>query len=318
MRVIPQKSCLKAKPPEKRLIFLVGPTAVGKTDTAVYLAKKINGEIISCDSMQVYKGMDILTSKPGLKARAKVAHHLIDTVAVSVNYNVTRYRRDALRAIKEIIEKGKIPIFAGGTGLYMSVVIDGIFKAVPQDSLIRKKLYKELENYGNRKLYARLLKVDRLAALKIHPNDARRLIRALEVYESTGKPISELQKQRIGLGEEFDIRIFCLNMERELLYKRIDQRVDKMFAQGLIKEVKAILKKKPAKTARYALGIREIKGYLKGDYDLEEAKRLIKRNTRHYAKRQLTWFRKDKRIEWINVKPGDTPKHIAERVRRLL
>jgi len=298
----------------KKIIFITGPTAVGKTEAAVYLAQKLNAEIISCDSMQVYKGMDIITSKPSALLRKNVGHHLIDIIPPVKEYNVSKYRRQALRKIKEVIKKGRIPVLAGGTGLYMSILIDGIFKAKSQNQNIRNCLYKQAGQLGNGYLYEKLKNVDPGAALKIHPNDTKRVIRALEVFESTGKPISYLQKQRKGLSREYDVKVFCINMPREKLYKRIDARVEKMFADGLVSEVKRLLKSRLSKTASYAIGIRELKGYFDGLYDLEEAKRLMKRNTRLYAKRQLTWFRKDKRIHWINISDKEKPSSVANRI----
>jgi tRNA dimethylallyltransferase len=281
-----------------KVIFLVGPTAIGKTDISLVLAEKLKAEIISCDSMQVYKGMDILTSKPGLKMRKKIPHHLIDAVSVDKEYNVSQYRTQALKKISQIHRKGKTPLFVGGSGLYMSVVIDGIFKAKAESPQVRQRLYRQAEKFGSAKLYAKLLDVDPQAAAKIHPNDTRRIIRALEVFMVTGKPISRLQTTRKGLSDKYDIEIFALDMPREELYRRIDARVDKMFELGLEEEVKKLLRQNLSRTARSAIGINEIKGYLDGRYGLEEARRLIKINSRHYAKRQLTWFRKDKRIVW--------------------
>jgi len=300
--------------PLNKIIFLIGPTAAGKSSVAVELAKKINAEIISCDSMQIYKGLDIITSKPPVLLRKKIKHHLVGTVRPESEYNVSKYRREALKKIKEIIRKGKTPLFCRGTGLYLSILLDGIFKAKAQNPALRKKLYRQLERYGSAYLYKKLKRLDRQAGQKIHPNDIKRIIRALEVFEATGKPISALQKEREGLGKDYDVQIFCLDMERSSLYQRIDARVDKMFRAGLIKEVKSLLKKKLSKTSRYAIGLSELAGYFEGRYDLAEAKRLMKRNTRHYAKRQLTWFRRDKRIEWINIGAQDRPKQIAQRI----
>ncbi|MDD5027499.1 MAG: tRNA (adenosine(37)-N6)-dimethylallyltransferase MiaA [Candidatus Omnitrophica bacterium] len=300
--------------PLKRVVFLVGPTAVGKTRIAVELAAKINAEIISCDSMQIYKGMGIITSKPQAFLRRKIKHHLIGMVLPEEEYNVSKYRQEALKKIKEIIRKGKTPLFCGGTGLYVSILIDGIFKARAQNPALRKKLYRQFKKYGRDYLYKKLKRLDHKAAENIHPNDIKRTIRALEVFETTGKPISRLQQEREGLNKNYDIKIFCLNMERSVLYKRIDIRVDKMFRAGLLKETRRLLKKKLGKTSRYAIGLNESAGYFEGKYDLAEAKRLIKRNTRHYAKRQLTWFRKDKRIQWLNILDKDTPAKVAKRL----
>lgn len=300
--------------PKPRLIFIVGPTAVGKSETAVILAKKFKAEIISCDSMQVYKRMDIITSKPSALQRNRVRHHLIDIVEPTKRYNVANFRKEALIKIKEILKKGRTPLFVGGTGLYMSILIDGIFTGGYRNENIRKFFYREAKRKGNNYLYEKLKNYDPEAAAKIHRNDTKRLIRALEVFKGTGKPISSLQKERIGLSEDYDIKIFCLNMERHKLRERINRRVDEMFAKGLVSEVDALLKKKLSETAVSAIGIKELKGYFDGIYSMEEANQLIKRNTGAYAKRQLTWFRKDRRIKWINVKDSQAPSETAQKI----
>ena len=299
---------------KQKLIFIVGPTAVGKTEAAVILAQRLNAEIISCDSMQIYKGMDIITSKPAAALRRKVKHHLIGIIGPDREYNVSKFKREALKKIKEILKKGKTPILVGGTGLYMSILIDGIFKTKAQNKNIRERFYNQAKLMGSDYLYEKLKNVDPQAAAKIHPHDAKRIIRALEVFEITGKPISELQKLKEGLSASYDIKIFCLNMEREKLKKRINERVEKMFSKGAVNEVKKLVRRKLSKTAVSAIGIKELKGYLDGAYDLNEASRLIKRNTRAYAKRQLTWFRKDKRIKWFDLKDTETSKDIAQKI----
>ena len=295
----------------KKIIFLLGPTGIGKSAVAISLAKKINAQIISCDSMQVYRSMDILTSQVTFAQRKKVKHHLIAVIDPEDEYNVAKYRREALAICDKLFKKGKIPLFVGGTGLYFSVIIDGLFPAVPQDKSIRLKLEKQLKLKGNKYIYRFLVKVDSVAAKKIHPHDTRRIIRALEVYLKTGKRISELQKNRIGLGKEYTLKIFGLNSKRQPLYDTIDQRVDKMFDQGLVNEVKRLIKHKLSRTAKCAIGIPELMGHFAGQYSLAEARRLIQRNSRHYAKRQLTWFRKDKRIQWINVNKTESPVKVA-------
>jgi len=298
----------------KTIIFLVGPTAVGKSEIAVYLAKKINAEIISCDSMQIYKGMNIITSQPSRLLQREIPHHLVGSVTPDKEYNVSRYRREALKKVKEILRKSKTPLFVGGTGLYMTILVDGIFKSHAQDKALRQRLYKQAKRFGSVHLHNKLKKVDPIAAAKIHPNDTKRIIRAIEVFKSMGRPISALQKERRGLADEYAVEIYCLNMQRDDLHERINWRVDLMFRQGLIPEVKKILKHKLSKTASYAIGLRELQGYLQGAYDLTEAKLLVKRNTRWYAKRQLTWFKKDKRINWIEIDNQDKPKEIADRI----
>jgi tRNA dimethylallyltransferase len=300
--------------PKKKIIFLLGPTAIGKTAIAIHLAKKINAEIISCDSMQVYNSMDIVTSQPSAGQRKKVRHHLLGTVNPAKEYNVAGYRKEAMAICDKLFAKCKIPLFVGGSGLYYSVIIDGIFPAAPEDRLIRARLNKELAEKGNKYLFRKLSRVDPFSARKIHPNDSRRIIRALEVYLKTGLPISALQKKRIGLGKEYEISIFALNMDRQALYQNIDRRVDKMFKSGLIREVRRLLKLKLSKTAFCAIGIRELEAYFNGLYTLDEARRLIKRNSRRYAKRQFTWFKKDKRLKWINIKAKQPVREVANRI----
>jgi len=308
MKKIPQQD---KKP---LLVFLVGPTACGKSEIAVHLAKRLNAEVIGCDSMQVYRRMGIITSAPRTGLRKLVKHHLVSFLPPAKEYSVWQYRLDALSKIKAVIEKKHIPLLVGGTGLYITVLIDGIFKAGAENKKLRQRLYKQALEFGSSAMHERLKKVDPRAAGKIHPNDTRRIVRALEVFEAEGLPISQLQKQRRGLSGDYDLEIFCLDMERGALYNRIDRRVDQMFSQGLVRQAKRLLKSKLSKTAGFAIGLREVKGYLDGAYDLEEAKRLIKRNSRQYAKRQLTWFRKDKRIRWIEVREKESPQLIARRI----
>lgn len=301
-----------------RIVFLVGPTGVGKSEVGVILAEKINAEIISCDSMQIYKEMDILTSKPNLSLRKRVPHHLIDIVYPTQEYDVFQYRNMAIKKIKEILKKNKTPLFVGGSGLYMSVVIDGIFKAKAKDGKVRDFLYQQAKDFGVEYLYKRLKEVDPSAASKIHPHDTKRIIRALEVFQTTGKPISYFQKRRKGLENKYEIRIFGLKMDKELLLERIRRRLEQMFKLGLIAEVKKLLKQPLSKTASYAIGLKEIKGYLEGLYDLEKTKELLIKNTYRYARKQMTWFKKDKRIIWIELKQKERPEEIAERIWREL
>jgi tRNA dimethylallyltransferase len=308
----------KSRTGKEKIIFLAGPTASGKTDISIALAKKINAEIISCDSMQVYKGMDILTAKPTAFQLKSIRHHLFGTVPAARDYSVSKFRSEAVKIIERILKKGKVPLFVGGTGLYISALIDGLFQQGRPDMKVRNKLYAEALKTGSPALHERLRLIDPAAAAKIHPNDTRRIVRAIEVYISTGKPISELQKLRSGLYSDYDVRIFCINMDRKFLYNRINKRVDRMFRLGLINEVQKLLRNKLSKTARYAIGINELKKYFDSDISIEEAKECMKHNSRLYAKRQLTWFRKDKRIKWVTLKPGERASSVAERINKLL
>lgn len=299
---------------KNEMIFIVGPTAIGKSAVALALARKLKGEIISCDSMQVYRRMDILTSKPAHKELALVKHHLLGFLEPTRNYDVSKYRKQAIHCMDDIQARGKSVIFVGGTGLYVSILLDGLFQVAGNDQKYRGSLYGIAKKRGSGFLHKKLMHVDQLAAEKIHPNDARRIIRALEVFKVTGKPISELQADRSGLWGKYSIRIFCLDMERDALYERINQRVDVMFRKGIVREVKKLLGIRLSKTASCAIGVREICGYLKGEYDLTSVKELIKKNTRWYAKRQLTWFRKDKRITWLEITNRQKPASIAKKI----
>ncbi len=302
---------------KRKVLFLVGPTAVGKSAVAVRLARKMNAEIISCDSMQVYRGMDIVTSKPSPAQLRAVRHHLVGVEDPARQYNVSRYRREALAAMRAVFKRGKTPLFTGGTGLYMSVLLDGIFKSPAPDLLFRRRLEKEARRCGNGRLHLRLHKVDPAAADRIHPHDLKRIIRALEVFKKTGTPISLLQRRRRGLWNAYDVRIICLDMERAALYARTDARIERMFSSGLLKEARGLLAGRLSVTAGYAIGLRELKSYFDGHSSLRDAKLLMQINTRHYAKRQLTWFRKDKRLCWIKVSASETPAAVARRCERI-
>jgi tRNA dimethylallyltransferase len=268
--------------------------------------------------MQIYKGMNILTSKPSAAVRKKVKHHLVDFLPLKKDYNVSEYRKTALEEVKKILKAGQIPLFVGGTGLYMSILVDGIFEIKADDPGLREKLFRQAQLHGNALLHKKLSEVDPSAALKIHPNDTRRIVRALEVFKVTGRRISDLQKMRIGLRDEYDVRMFCLDVDREELYSRINSRVDAMFKKGIVNEVKRASKRSLSRTAAAAIGLHEIGQYLQGKLDLDEAKELMKQNTRNYARRQLTWFRKDKRIEWIPVRKGDTAASVSAKIEKRL
>lgn len=295
-----------------RLIFLVGPTAIGKTEISLELAKMLGCEIISCDSMQVYSGMDIGTSKPAKELRDAIPHHMIDIVKPSEEFSAAQFRELAINAIEDILAKGKVPLFVGGSGLYIKVLIDGIFKGPSSDRELRARLEAEADEFGVGILYKRLKEIDGETASKVHPNDLRRIVRALEVYEKAKAPISKLKNQTQGLSAKYDIKMFGLNMDRKILYKRIDDRVEEMFSKGLVDEARGLMGQNLSLTASQALGYKEVFGFLRNEYGLDEAKRLIKRNTRRYAKRQLTWFRRDKRIEWIIVDENSEPEEIAK------
>ena len=298
----------------ERLIFLVGPTAIGKTGISLELAKLIECEIISCDSMQVYRGMNVGTSKPAKALLNSIPHHLIDIIDPSEEFSVAQFRDLASKAIQDIVLRHKTPLLVGGSGLYVRVLIEGIFEAPATDRQLRAGLEQEAGEFGPGVLYKRLCEVDRESAEAVHPNDLRRIVRALEVYEKAKAPISELRKKTTGLGDSYDVKIFGLNMDRESLYRKIDERVESIFSEGLVNEARQLMQGKLGLTASQALGYKEVFGYLAEEYGLEEAKRLVKRNTRHFAKRQLTWFGRDKRIEWLMLEEDFNTEEIARAI----
>ncbi len=299
--------------PEKRpeVIFIVGPTAIGKTRFAVKLAKKLKGEIVSCDSMQIYKGMDILSQAPTKAERKSAKHHLVNLLSPDKEYSVAIFIKKAELIIRDIVRRGKVPIVVGGSGLYVKALIDGLFPSPPADIKFREKMQKYAARYGSTALHERLRKIDPGSASLIHPNDSRRIIRALELHNSTGRTMTELKSATKGLAKVYDIKVFGLKARRSSIYSRIDSRVDRMFASGAVKEVNRLLaRKKLSKTSNAALGIKEIAGYLEGEYDLDEAKDMLKMNTRRFAKRQFTWFRANRRIKWLDVERNSEAKII--------
>jgi tRNA dimethylallyltransferase len=282
-------------------IFIVGPTGVGKTSLSISLAERMNGEIISSDSMQAYRYMDIISQRPSDIHIRRVPHHLINWLEPYREYSAARFIKEATAVIGDIIRRGKVPMVVGGSGLYIKALIDGLFPSPGKDAALREELAKESELSGPEYLHKRLTAVDPAAAAKIHSNDKRRLIRALEVFHLTGAPISEHKKKTRGLKDTMDIRRYGLTTERRSLYKMIDDRVDRMFAGGIVNEVRLLRTKRPSMTASASLGYREVVGYLEGEYSLEGARELLKKNTRRFAKRQYTWFNADKKIEWIDL-----------------
>ena len=295
------------------LTFLVGPTAVGKSEVSLLLAEKLNAEIIACDSMHVYKEVAIASDKPSLAARKRIPHHCVDIVSVTEEYNVGKYRHAALAAIEDITKRGKNVLFCGGSGLYMSSILDGLLEQLSRNPVLREQLQKRAIVEGIGSLHRQLSDLDPTTAGKIHNNDAKRIVRALEVCLTAEAPMSTMQANRQGLWGEMPIDIFVLNREREILYRRVEERIDQMFANGLVEEVKSILPLPLSTTAKVLIGIREVGGYLAGDHDIEQAKYLMKLNTRHYAKRQLTWFRGDKRAKWIDIE-NETAPQLVERI----
>lgn len=289
---------------KKPLIIIVGPTAVGKTDIAIEIAKKIDGEIISADSMQIYKYMDIGTAKPPKEEMQGIPHYLIDEVEPDQEFNVALFQKKAFQYIDTILSKKKFPMVVGGTGLYISSLVYPLdFTESVSNWEYREKLNKIADEKGNIYLHNLLKEIDPESAKNIHPNNRKRVIRALEVYQETGKTMSDYKQEAKNKDLPFSFIMIGLTMERQLLYERIDRRVDVMIEKGLIEEVKWLLGKGYNKSliSMQGLGYKEIVGYLEGQYTLEEAIYILKRDTRRFAKRQLTWFRRDNRIHWFQV-----------------
>lgn len=301
-----------------KIVFIVGPTGVGKSAVALELAGLLDAEIIACDAMQVYREVNIANDKPSEADMRRVKHHMVGCVSVTEEYDVARYRREAVAAVEDVLGRNKVPMVVGGSGMYVSILLDGIFESGTEDPFIRRQLQEDAKVKGVAKLYQRLMKVDPQSAEKINPNDERRIVRALEVYVSNRKPISQLQKERSGLWGKYAVKIFALNRERQELYDRVNQRAEVMFSSGLIEEMKGLKELALSRTACSMIGLIEVTEYLDGKRSLEETKELIKMNTRHYVKRQLTWFRKDKRLNWITVLPDETSRQTAEHIRTWL
>ena len=291
---------------KEKVIVICGPTASGKTALSIELAKKINGEIISADSMQIYKDMNIGTAKPTIQEMQGIKHYLLDFVSPEERYSVAQYKEDAKKAIREILEKGKKPIIVGGTGLYIDSLIYEIeYPQIEFDENYRKNLEVIANNEGLQKIYDMAVKIDPDAMKKISNNDKKRIIRVLEIYNATGKTKTEQEVESRKNEPEFDYKVYAINWDRKILYDRIDKRVDIMIEQGLIDEVKNIIKKyNKFPTAMQGLGYKEVVEYLNGNYTKEEMIEKIKKETRHFAKRQITWFRKEKSTIWLNGENG--------------
>jgi tRNA dimethylallyltransferase len=287
----------------KNLIILTGPTAVGKTELSINLARAVNGEIISADSMQVYKKMNIGTAKITKAEMEDIPHHLIDILEPDEEFNVVLFKEYAKKAMEEIYSRGRLPIVVGGTGFYIQALLyDVDFTENDSDMSYRQELLRLSQEKGNRYLHDKLRRVDPVSADKIHENNVRRVIRALEFYEKTGEKISEHNERESQNKSPYNFEYFVLNNNRQVLYDRIDRRVDIMLEQGLVNEVKSLLDMgyDTGLTSMQGLGYKEIAQYLKGECNLDEAIYILKRDTRHFAKRQLTWFKREREVTWID------------------
>lgn len=296
-----------------KVIVIAGPTASGKTALSIELAKKIDGEIISCDSMQIYKYMDIGTAKVTKEEADGIKHYLIDIVEPNQRYTVSNFKADAEKCIEEILSKGKTPIVVGGTGLYVDSLVYGVeFFDMEYDENYRNQLMEQAQTeQGLDALYNKAKEIDSKAIEKISPNDKKRIIRVLEIYKATGKNKTELEIESRKKGVKYDYHVFIVNMDREILYDRINRRVNIMIDKGLINEVREIYSKYDSfPTAMQGLGYKEVVEFIEGKTSKEEMIEKIQKESRHYAKRQLTWFRKDDSFIWI-----DGLKNIEDNIR---
>ena len=288
---------------KRPLIVLTGPTAVGKTSLSISLAKAVNGEIISADSMQVYKKMDIGSAKIRPEEMQGVKHYLVDVLEPEEEFHIVKFQQMAKAAMEEIYAKGKIPVLVGGTGFYIQAITKDIdFTQAEQEDGYRQELEQLAAEKGNEYLHQMLLDVDPVSAGEIHANNVKRVIRALEFYHQNQSPISAHNQEQKEHETPYNLAYFVLNVPRELLYKRIDDRIDEMLKEGLLEEVQKLkdMGYHRGMVSMQGLGYKEILAYLDGEYPLEEAVRILKRDTRHFAKRQLTWFRREKDTIWMN------------------
>ena len=303
------------------LVVICGPTATGKSDIAVRIAERMDGEIVSADSMLVYRGMDIGTAKPSAAQMRGIRHHLIDIVEPDQEYNAALFQEQARSVIADIFDRNKLPLLVGGTGLYIRAVIDDYdFGSACSSDYFRKELQAEATEHGSALLHKQLYEVDPGTASRLHPNDTRRIIRALEVYKFTGTPISSFHKIDRHDNPIYNLLMFGLILEREKLYKIIEQRVDNMLQAGLVEEVGRLLDRgfSPDLSSMRGLGYKEIAEYLTGGVSLDQAVEILKRNTRRFAKRQMTWFRRDERIHWLNPDLIDVPETIILEISRFI
>lgn len=290
------------------LVILTGPTAVGKTKLSIELAKQINGEIISADSMQVYRRMNIGTAKISEVEKEGIPHHLIDILEPWEDFNVVSFQAYAKQAVRQILDRGKIPIVVGGTGFYIQALLYGIdFTENESNMELRSRLEAESDKDGGISLHQYLMQIDPAAAEAIHPNNRKRVIRAVEFYELTGQRISEHNETQKQNESVYNSSYFVLTMNREALYRRIDLRVEQMLQNGLIAEVKSLLSEgcKADMISMQGLGYKEIIRYLNNEITLDEAVYILKRDTRHFAKRQLTWFRREREVIWLDKEKNE-------------
>ncbi len=299
-----------------RLWFLVGPTASGKSAVGVEVAERLGAEILSLDSMAVYRDIDIATAKPPPELRRRVPHHLLDLVGPHEAFSTGRYLEAAHQAVADIAARGKQPLFVGGTALYLKALTEGFFEGPEANWEIRTRLKAEARRLGTPALHQRLAQVDPQTAAAVHPNDLRRIVRALEVYEITGRPVSQVRTQFGSPSERYHCVVAGIRRDRRDLHERINRRVDEMFAAGLVEEVRSLLARPEgvSHAVRQFVGFEEVAAALRGELSVAAARERIKARTRQFAKRQLTWFRKFPQIRWVDAGPGASVAELAERV----
>lgn len=291
---------------KNEVIIIAGPTASGKTDLAIEIAKRKNGEIISADSMQIYKGMSVATAKPTKQQLLEAKHHLVDFLDCTEKFSVAKFKELSTEKIEEIIKNGKAPIVVGGTGLYIDSLLNNTEFCSHGENEIRKTLEKKAEQVGFEKMLCELSKIDPQTAQRLHVNDKKRIIRAFEVYYLTGKTLTEQNENSHAKESSFDFCLICLGAKnRQYLYDRINKRVDLMIENGLVEEAKRFFSSDASNTAAQAIGYKELKPFLDGEASLEQAVEKLKQETRRYAKRQLTWFRRYENANWLNIDEDD-------------
>src|SRR5574341_560591 len=303
---------------QQPILIIAGPTAVGKTDASILLAQERGAEIVSADSMQIYRGMDIGTAKPTPEQRRLVYHHMIDIAEPDQPYSVGDYLRDARGVIDGVISAGGVPIVVGGTGLYIRALTRGLFHGPPADLDLRERLLRREAEGHPGILYEDLVKVDAEAAIRIHPNDLRRTLRALEVYYLRDKKLSDFQREHAFQDRPYAFRLLFLVRSRSELYSRIERRVDQMIAEGLEAEVRTLLERgyRPGLPPMLGLGYKQVMDHFLGKTSRDEAVVLLKRDTRHFAKRQFTWFRREPDAVWVDISGLSHPGEIAERIKK--
>jgi tRNA dimethylallyltransferase len=295
------------------VVVIVGPTAVGKSRVAVEVAKVFETEVLTADSRQVYRGMDVGTDKPSLEERQGVPHRLIDLINPNESSNAGLYRRQAIDEIERLHGDSRLPLVVGGTGLYVRTLLKGLCGAPPADPIVRAVLRREAKDQGLDRLYARLVEVDPATAARLHPRDESKVIRALEVHQLSGRRMSEFQQEHGFAERPFSALIIGLNRDRDALYRRIEARIDWQLAHGLIEETQQLLAQGYQRTsaAMKGLGYRQVAEHLAGEYDAAEMVRRFKRDTRHFSKRQMTWFRKEPGIQWLTIEESESVQHTA-------